>query len=122
MRYGDTIEEIKRLLTENAIPHFICDDCSSIVIADSKKLLNREGKGLGLDRNDPRLRSISQDILNSLKDKHKQLHSMPGDEYSRKRQIELAEYGEALETILKLAGKYNAVVLTSHKPSAKMEE
>lgn len=107
MKYGDTIEEIKRLLKENEIPHFVCDDCASIVIADSKTFLNRDGKGFGLDRNDPRLKPISQEILDSLKDKHKQLHSMPGDEYTRKRQIELAEYGEALETILKLAGKYN---------------
>ena len=121
MKYGDTIEEIKRLLRNNEIPHFVCDDCSSIVIADSKSLLNREGKGLGLDRNDPRLKIISQDILNSLKDKHKQLHAMPGDEYARKRQIELAEYGEALETILKLAGKYNAVGLTSHKPRDRIK-
>lgn len=107
MRYGDTIEEIKKLLRKNEIPHFVCDDCASIVIADSKSLLNREGKGLELDRNDPRFRSISQDILENLKDKHKQLHAMPDDEYTRKRKIELAEYGEALETILKLAGKYN---------------
>lgn len=106
MRYGDTIEEIKRLLRENAIPHFVCDDCSSIVIADSKSYLNRDGKGFDLDKNDPRLKTISQDIVDSLKDKHKQLHAMPGDEHARKRQIELAKYGEAIETILELAGKW----------------
>ena len=105
MRYGDAIEEIKRLLSENAIPHFICDDCASIVIANSKELLNRGGDALQLDRNDPRFRSISRDIIDSLKDKHKQLHSMPDDECARKRQMELAKYGEALETILKLAGR-----------------
>ena len=121
MKYGDAIEEIKRLLSENAIPHFICDDCASIVIADSKELLNRGGNALQLDRNDPRFRSISRDIIDSLKDKHKQLHSMPDDEYARKRQMELAKYGEALETILELAGKYSAMGLTSHKPSATIE-
>lgn len=106
MRYSDVIEEIKRLLSENAIPHFVCDDCASIVIADSKELLNRNGDlALGLDKNDPRFESISQDIINSLKDKHRQLHSMPDDDYARKRQMELAKYGEALETILKLAGQ-----------------
>lgn len=122
MEYGDVIEEIKRLLGENEIPHFVCDECASIVIANSKELLNRNGTALGLDKNDPRFRCLSQDILNNLKDKHKQLHSMPDDEYARKRQTELVEYGKALETILKLAGKYNAMVLTSHKPSDTMEE
>lgn len=107
MRYGDAIEEIKKILRENAIPHFVCDDCASIVIADSKSFLGREGKGFGLDKNSPQFRSISQDILNSLEDKHKQLHAMPGDEYTRKKQTEWVEYGQALETILKLAGKYN---------------
>lgn len=107
MGYGDAIREIKRLLTDNAIPHFICDDCASIVIADAKELLNRDGKALGLDKNDPRFRSIARDVLGSLEDKHRQLHSMPDDEYARKRQMELAKYGEALETILKLVGKYN---------------
>lgn len=106
MSYGDVIEEIKRLLSENAIPHFVCDDCGSIVIADSKELLNRNGEALGMDKNDPRFRSISQDILNSLKDKHRQLHSMPDDDYARKRQMELAKYGEALETILKLVANH----------------
>lgn len=122
MKYGDAIEEIKRLLLLNSIPHFICDDCASIVIADSRELTNRYGRGLELDKNDPRFRDISQDILRSLRDKHKLLHSMPDDEYARKRQMELAKCGEALETILKLAGKYNAVGLTSHKPSDTMEE
>lgn len=107
MGYGDAIEEIKRLLRENEIPHFVCDDCASIVIADSKEFLNKNGMAFELDKNNPRFRVISQDILNDLKEKHKQLHSMPGDDYARKRQMELAEYGEALETILKLAGKYN---------------
>lgn len=115
MKYGDVIEEIKRLLSENAIPHFVCDDCASIVIVDSKELLNRNENALGIDKNDPRFGSISQDILNSLKDKHRQLHSMPDDEYARKRQMELAKYGETLETILKLAAKYNAGGLTNHK-------
>ena len=114
MKYGDVIEEIKRLLNENAIPHFVCDDCASIVIADSKELLNRNGNALGLDKNDPQFRSISQDILNGLEDKHRQLHSMPDDDYARKRQMELAKYGEALETILKLAAKYNVGGLTNH--------
>lgn len=115
MIYGDAIEEIKKILRENAIPHFVCDDCASIVIADSKSFLGREGKGFELDKNDPRFRRISQDILDSLKDKHKQLHAMPGDEYARKRQIELAEYGEALETILKLAGKYNGRICNGQR-------
>lgn len=106
MKYGDVIEEIERLLSENAIPHFVCDDCASIVIASSKELLNRNGSALGLDKNDPRFRSISQDIIDSLKDKHRQLHSMPDDDYARKRQMELAKYGEALETILKLAANH----------------
>lgn len=106
MSYGDVIEEIKRLLSENAIPHFVCDDCASIVIADSKELLNRSGKALGLDKSDPVFRDISQDILDGLKDKHRQLHSMPDDEYARKRQMELAKYGEALETILKLLANH----------------
>lgn len=108
MKYGDTIEEIKRLLSENAIPHFVCDDCASIVIIDSKELLNRGGNALQLDKNDPRFRRISREILDSLEYKHKQLHSMSGGESARKRQMELVEYGQALETILKLAGKYNA--------------
>lgn len=107
MKYGDTIEEIKRLLRKNEIPHFVCDDCASIVIADSKSYLNRDGEGFELDRNDPRLRFISQDILDSLKDRHKQLHAMPDNEYDRKRQMEWVEYGKAIETILKLAGEYN---------------
>lgn len=115
MRYGEVIEEIKRLLIENAIPHFVCDDCASIVIADSKELLSRDGKGFGLDKNDPRFMGISQDIINDLKNKHRELHSIPGDENARKRQMELVKYGEALETILELAGKYNAGGLTSHK-------
>lgn len=70
-------------------------------------MLNREGHAFGLDKNDPQFKVIARDVLASLKDKHKQLHSIPDDEYARKRQMELAEYGEALETILKLAGKYN---------------
>ena len=107
MKYGDAIEKIKKLLNENAIPHFVCDDCASIVIADSKELLSRGGRAFELDKNDPRFRRISQDIINELKDKHKQLHFMPDDDCARRRQMELAKYGEALETILKLAGKYN---------------
>ena len=121
MGYGDAIENIKKLLRENEIPHFICDGCASIVIADSKELLNRSGRGFGLNKNDPRFRSISQDILGDLRNKHRILHSMPEDDDAMKRQIELAEYGKALETILKLAGKYNATGLTSHKPSDKIK-
>lgn len=108
MKYGDTIEEIKRLLRENAIPHFVCDDCGSIVIADSKEFLKRCGMGLGLDKNDPRFRDISQEMLEDLKNKHRQLHSMPDDEAARERQMKLVEYGRAIETILKLAGECNA--------------
>lgn len=121
MKYGDAIEEIKRILSESKVPHFICDDCASIVIADSRRLLTSVGKALELDKNDPRFRSISQDIIEQLRSKHKQLHSMPDDEYVRRQQMEWAEYGKALETILKLAGKYNNGGLTSHKPSDTMK-
>ena len=102
MKYGDAIEEIKRILSESEVPHFICNNCGSIVIADSRELLTREGRAYELDKNDPRFMEISQDILNDLKYKHELLHSMPNDDQERKRQMELAKYGEALETILKL--------------------
>jgi hypothetical protein len=102
LRYGDAIQKIKEILDESSIPHIICEECGSIIIADSKEMLRKEGRGIEMDKNDPRFSTISQQIIDQLRARHNELHSMPGSPEERNKMAKLIEDGRALNRIVDL--------------------
>lgn len=102
LRYGDAIQKIKDMLDENRIPHIICEECGSIIIADSKEMLRKCGRGIELDRNDPRFSAISEEIIEQLRSRHSELHSMPGSPEEKSKMAKLIEDGKALNRIVDL--------------------